>query len=350
MNIKYNNNILILAVISSLLISCFGEDEPVAPFNPDGTTISVVDMGRGYTEQNYFSLAFNEITASNDRYDYHLSFSCIEGRYEIWSNPALLMRVADLGNEAIDIPLNLQGRTLLYPNGDSLPFRNELYTGSKDDFFIGDWMAEGTTNSKNNLYIATLGLDDRARIAGYVRIKVDSVTGTDYYLRLADAEGENIRNIRIPRRPFINKVMFKIGEGETLDGEGIVGDIEPVSEDWDLHFTRYNDKAPDTNLDSFDYAVVGCLLNEKRLRAQDVYGDFDAFELADLSNINLTDSLNVIGYDWKYFSIEDDVYSYDTTRFWVVSTLEGISYKLRFVSFTDVQGTRGFPTFEFIKL
>jgi|GEM_PF-3529637 len=323
---------------------CFGEDDPVQPFTPDGTTVDRVTLNPRYDQQVYYSLLSQQVTASNSIEDYELVFACMPNDYAISTNPAMLLDGVNLGKLPIDTPLDYSGVTPLYLNGDSLPFRQELYTGNVDDLIIGQWHEEsnGVLKSKDNLYILSLGLDRRSEIIGYFRLKIDSADVARYYIRIANLKADSIIAVEIPRKPFINNIMYKIGEG--------VKEIEPPSEDWDLFFTRFNDKTPDVNLDSFDYAVVGTLINPKRIKSQDVIEDFSSFSLTEAQTVTFTDSMHVIGYDWKTFDLEASIYYYRDSLIFPISTAEGIYYKFRFLSFLDDGGQKGTPVFEYIKL
>lgn len=331
-------------ISSILMISCFGEDDPVQPYVPGDSSRGQVSLGSRYEEQVYYSLLNEEITARNAIDEYDLVFSCIDGDFSVSTNPAHLMVAADLGRQAIDLPLSNVDKTPLLMNGDSLDFRNELYTGNSSDLLFGQWyeMDGSKVKSKYHLYIMSLGLDRRGRVIGYKRIKIDSADATAYYFRTADIDGSNIQSQKVNRRPFVNNTMFKFGSGQV--------EIEPASTEWDLLFTRYNDKTPDLNLDSFDYAVVGVLINKMRVEAQDVKLPFGELNASMIPDIMFTDSTNIIGYDWKTFDLDNSTYLYDDSLSYAIKMAEGFYYKFRFLSFVNEEGDRGTPIFEYVKL
>ena len=59
---------------------------------------------------------------------------------------------------------------------------------------------------------------------------------------------------------------------------------------------------------------------------------------------------NVIGYDWKNFSLQGEVYAVDPNRIYIIKDTDGFIYKLRLISFFSEQGERGFTSFEFQQL
>ena len=67
-------------------------------------------------------------------------------------------------------------------------------------------------------------------------------------------------------------------------------------------------------------------------------------------DVQLTDDLDEIGYDWKIFDFENGKYIIDVQRVFIVKSTEGFYYKLRFIDFYNQDGLKGYPKFEFQKL
>ncbi len=335
---------LIAGFLTLMITGCFGEDDPVAPYIPDGTTITQVSLGSTYEDQVYFSLFTDSVVRvlGSDAYDF--AFSCYPGDYSIRTNPIGLYSGANLGDVPIDYRIDTGHDKPMYMNGDSLPYRFERYTGNIEDLIIGQWYDIGSRGQRslNNLYVVGLGVNRRGKFEGFARLKIDSANTTAYYCRFSNLEGDSVWSAEIKRKPFVNNVFYKVGEGAK--------DLEPRTEDWDLLFTRYNEKVPDDTGELFDYSVVGVLINPLRIQAKAIKGSFEDFTFVEAQSVEYTDSTNAIGYNWKNFDIDADTYFYEPDLFYAIKSEEGIYYKLRFVSFIDDQGSRGAPKFEYIKL
>jgi hypothetical protein len=88
--------------------------------------------------------------------------------------------------------------------------------------------------------------------------------------------------------------------------------------------------------------------------AQDTVIDFSSIDLNLASTMAYTGAIDEIGYDWK--DIVGDVSSGSVTYIvkegfnYVVRDADGFYYKLRFISFYNNDGDKGYPTFEYQRL
>jgi hypothetical protein len=76
--------------------------------------------------------------------------------------------------------------------------------------------------------------------------------------------------------------------------------------------------------------------------------------LVSASNLLYTTQADRIGYNWKDVKgdVESGVVSYVVKPEWnyIIHSQNGELFKMRFVSFYDQQGVKGFPTIEFQRL
>jgi hypothetical protein len=88
--------------------------------------------------------------------------------------------------------------------------------------------------------------------------------------------------------------------------------------------------------------------------AQDTLYDFTAIDLEIASSMVYSTALDEIGYDWK--DVVGDVSSGNVSyviiqgRNYVIRDNQGFYYKLRFISFYNNSGEKGYPTFEYQRL
>ena len=57
-----------------------------------------------------------------------------------------------------------------------------------------------------------------------------------------------------------------------------------------------------------------------------------------------------IGYDWKIRNSQDNSFTIDANKSYILKTTEELFYKIRFTDFYNSSGVKGYPTFEIQKL
>ena len=76
--------------------------------------------------------------------------------------------------------------------------------------------------------------------------------------------------------------------------------------------------------------------------------DFISVDVAMAEDLVYVDFLDEIGYDWKeLITIAPIQYRVDSDDTYVIKNSNGYYFKLRFLSFTNDQGLKGYPKFEF---
>ena len=101
---------------------------------------------------------------------------------------------------------------------------------------------------------------------------------------------------------------------------------EPAAADWDLVFTKYNTDIMGDG--SMMYPVTGVLHHPNATVAENVEVDGEG----GTSNLEFSENINTIGYDWKTFS--GTSYTIDTNKAFYVKTAANTIYRLVFSSFT----------------
>ena len=110
---------------------------------------------------------------------------------------------------------------------------------------------------------------------------------------------------------------------------------EPVMEDWDLLFTKYIDFVPTP------YSVTGVLINDDHILAQEVReSGMDQSTHNSYVDTAFTDTISIIGSDWKTFDMDSFSYILSDTVVYYLKTDDGDSttnsayYKIYFTGFT----------------
>lgn len=129
----------------------------------------------------------------------------------------------------------------------------------------------------------------------------------------------------------------------SIDSTKVV-DREPAASDWDLLFTKYFDY-------TIPYSVTGVLLNEDHVLAQEVNADgLDQAAFVSWEETLFSDTLSLVGSDWKSFNMGSFKYEMDSTVVYFLKNyskpdaegnfLDSVYYKIYFTGFTGMSEGR----------
>lgn len=320
-----------------LFNSCFQEDDPVPPYeSPDGVTTSVAEIGPEYQYQLFYDLGTNTFVKSIDRETWDLAFQCGSGHF-VFLNSSKLMKVGHTGLtdwNAVDASTPVE-------------WRYDRSEGWEDSTAIGNW---GTKNdndvvSDNFVYVIDRGLSTLGADFGKRKFQILSLTNDEYSIRFSNLDGSGERTMSFSKDNNYNYVFI------ALQGNGSIIEVEPPKSEWDLQFTQYTTKVEQTGTGIVEnYLVNGVLLNPYIVSAaREFTKEFTEINYTDLSNYAFSTQRDIIGYEWKDYDFDLSTYIIYADKVYLVRDVEGSFYKLRFVSFTNDQGIRGYPTFEVAK-
>jgi len=313
---------LVYMVLPALLCSCERDEIPLEYVAPDTSAVSrQIEMGADYRYRVYYDIESDSVLAVHQKSDWDISFACGAGESTIRLNSSRLMSLRQVDGLTIEEINTVQGDGPRYDSGD----------GQETAF--GDWLMQ-----PGAVYLLDLGIDALGLPIGRHKVEVISVNESGYTIRHASLFSSDIEEVYIPKDDTRNQVHLSFSEGVKL--------LEPPKEQWDLLFTHY------TLFFEFQfgqsniyYLVSGVLSNPYGVWAADLSEyDFEAIEQSDIDNAGLSPLHDVIGYDWKEFSLDESSYSILPHAFGVQS-VEGNLYKLQFSNFLNAQGDRGYPTF-----
>ncbi|NNC83300.1 MAG: T9SS type A sorting domain-containing protein, partial [Flavobacteriales bacterium] len=107
---------------------------------------------------------------------------------------------------------------------------------------------------------------------------------------------------------------------------GEVIDREPVAESWDITFTRYSSEIfPGAN-----YIVSGVFQNQEVLASEARTVEIDDAQWTDQP---MSEEMNIIGSDWKYFDMDIFQYVVEDSLSYFVQDREGNVWHLWFTAF-----------------
>lgn len=322
---------VLIGVISGLffLFACEKKELPVKPYERGDVNISQVEMASNYKNQVWFSLDKNAVISSNARTDWDLMFETSANGFHIILNGSNAMKVYKTNFSE----LNQVNDTLgLGSNGKA-----DMPSGNLDSTAFGDWQ------TGNKVYIINRGYDENGIHLGFYKMKINSVNASEYTFDYANINSSEIKHASVTKNEEYNFVAYSLATDSQLF-------IEPKKTDYDLCFTQY------TYLfykPSFQYyQVAGVLTNsyKTRIAAAPEKKLFDNITINDTSSVTFFSRRDVIGYDWKAFDFNNNLYTVDKDKVYLICDNKGFYYKLHFIDFYNNEGLKGCPKFEFKKL
>ncbi len=323
-------------ILTGIYISVFA--------NAQVTLHEQVTIGANNNDMVFYQMKCSETTTSSNS-DWHFAVSVrpsvfpsntLQGT-SVRINEAIGVKVfqipsftADSFNVVVDTANYSQWQQL--HDSDSLLDLGALNSGLNINVFNYGW---GTYNGPPN--------HDVAGTKVYLYILPDGTAGKFYVeqldkdtawdLKFASIDNQNIQTVHIGKAAYSGKNFVYLNLKTT-----VVHDKEPLSEDWDILFTKYTSVEAATNSVS---PQVGVLLN-KGVTAAECLGVDQAITSPTTS---YTSDMSTIGWEWKYFDIQNNTYIVDDSIVYFVKNRTGEEYKLFFTQYSgDNTGIFSFTT------
>jgi hypothetical protein len=336
-------NLTAFLITIFLLTGCFKEDEKVIPHDPGDVKTQTIEMTKDYRYQVYFDLGSEKVVSTNLKTEWDLGFECSAKGWHIILNTSNFMLAAESGQTDFSLPIDTVG----------YKWNFDVSTGNLDSTAIGNWVRFQSPDSvktySNEIYVINRGYDQAGNLRGFRKAVFEDVGDSAYRMRVANLDGTADSTYIIIKDPSLNYIYF------SFDGGGKQLSLEPPKYDWDLCFTQYTTLLFTDAGEPYPYLVTGVLSNPTTIEvAQDSMYDFSSISLDIVDNLIFSRNLDEIGYDWK--DIVGDVSTGNVSYViveglnYVIRDSQGFYYKLRFVSFYDNNGDKGYPTFEYQRL
>lgn len=328
-------NIILLSSGILLLSSCFKEDKPV-DYKPLTGITNTAATKSDYSMQVYYDMETNSFVGQNHRENWDLAFSNVAaGDWDAKINSAKKMRVYITQDTDISLASTAPAAESDWRYDDY-----ELAEGIAMDIRAG-------SANRDKVHILDLGVTTLGAPIGYKKIKMLSSGSDSYRFEVAELNGSGVKTFSVQKNSDYNFMFFSFKDG------GKFVTIEPMRNTFDLIFTQYTDRAYyDNGIDFEWYSVNGILFNAYgNLEAAVDSGniDFDQVTSATLASYTFDPHLNAMGYNWKKFNFDTQTYEVEPYVY-MVRDRKGEYYKMRFLSFVNAQGEKGYPTFEISKL
>jgi len=328
--------ILNICIVFMLLVSsCFQKDKPMEPFVWDGQTFAMSQSM--YTHQLFFDIESNSIARLNNNADWDLSFESSANGWHIRVNSSNYLNIYQTGVYDFTAQFSIDNTKWKYDNSN----------GNPDSTAVGAWVNTGVHPYQYSGQVYLIGTYDGSSNKPIKKLIFSMVNDTSYKFSYADLNGDNRKDILIKKDSSVNEVYFSITAGQQVN-------IEPNRNNWDLLFTQYETTLFD-NGKPLPYYVRGVLINPNHVEAAvDSSKTFEQISIADIPSFNFHSTWDAIGYNWKSVAIDiasnSARYAVRSNYNYIIRDVKGNFYKLRFVSFYNLTGDEGYPTFDFKKL
>jgi len=317
---------LIIPISICVMGSCQKAELPIKKPATGDSIIGSVNVGQNYEKVIYFDLGTNAFVGESSKLNWDLGFSCqTEDTYIILNAGKLMM--------AVQVTHTFE--ELNSPTSYLSQLRVDHPTGRRDSLAI----------KGPGVYLVDRGVDFDGNTLGYVKLEITENSNNQVTGRIANLNGTNEQTINLPKNTTYNFIYLKWNNSDAFT----TPTIEPEKDRWDIVFTQYSEIFYEP--DYMPYMVFGCLLNQHQTKAVLVHDiTYEELTLEKAEAIVLSTDLDAIGYNWKYYNFDTNIYTVDFEKVYLIQDQEGYYYKLRFIDFYSTSGIKGNPTFEFQRL
>ncbi len=321
------NQLGIVLGICFILFACEKKELPAPAYNRGDIITAQIEMTSNYKNQVWFRLFDNKVVSTNLKTDWDLNFENTANGQHLSLNSAKAMRAYKTSYA------NLTQVT--DTTGIATHCKADNPSGNLDSTAIGNWQ------TNNTVYIINRGYNEIGQQQGYYKLKIISVTTTHYVIEYAPITSTEIKQQTITKNNDYNNTSFSFTSNNVVL-------VEPQKNNYDLCFTQYTHVF--TNPFQY-YQVVGVLNNNYKTRIAKITNiAFANITIADTLTHQFYTTQNAIGYDWKSFSLNTNLFTIDATKCYIINDSRGFYYKLHFIDFYNEAGIKGYPKCEYKKL
>lgn len=320
-----------LFLISFLMTACFEEDTRVKPWS--GEVSLIPDSIQ--VHQSYFDLETASVVKTVNANSWHFGFECGPTGWHIIANSGANWFVYNTGQPVPDAILTMPS---------NLNHLFDVQSAFPDSTVVGNWF---TLEGDTRLYLRNIYLIGHYREGGFHAIKQLAfleVNDTAYRFFYKDQTTGFSDTVTLVKDNSRNFVYYDLELRQTAE-------VEPPSADWDLQFGPYYDMATLFGV-TIPYQVGGAFLNPSQVEAVlDSATGFEAINASLIPGYNFSRKRDIPGYRWKGVTVDvsgagSATYAVKTNYTYIFRTTDGITYKLRFLSYS-LDGRSGFPRFEY---
>ena len=315
----------LIALMVWVLTSCDPGEETVAPALPGNVERTIINQGKDYEEQIWFSFSVGSVIATTDKFSWDIEIAPSSEQGTIMLNGSKFMRAGLANVSSVE--------AIIDPAAVELGIDHQ--SGAVDSLQLGLPSA-----LLNEVYLVDLGRRIDGSEIGNALFQVTSFTDNALTFEYRLVEETTVHTETVPLMEH-EWVRYSLLEHEEADGI-------PPSAEWDICFTQYAYRFYNPVI---DYLVNGVFSNTQRVAvAQDETRDFESISLATVDSLEFGNQRNIIGYDWKSYNIDEGFYQVYPEKNFIVRVDNEVYYKLHFIDFYNSSGERGYPLMEWQRL
>jgi len=325
--------------LALLTASCFEEDKPVPPYAlpPDIDTLSI--QNSIYHYQIYFDFGSGGIVSQNLNSDWALSFDCADAGYHIRVNSSDFWGMAPTGSTNLDS---------VYTDDPDYDWLQDSSSGHPDSTAVGEWVSFDQVEPTYTNEVYLLGRYDGIGYNLAKKVQFKSVSETVYTFLIADPDQSQADTIEVIKDDRYNYTQFSLDNNEVVQ-------LEPEKDRWDILFAQYFTILYTDEGDPAPYYVRGALLNPNQVEAAlDTLTHFLDVNHTNALQKNFSSAQDAIGHDWKSVTVDESSnsaeYKVRPGYTYIVRDTNNDLYKLRFKSYFNASGIKGYPSLEFASL
>jgi hypothetical protein len=336
MNLRVTGIVLFFAMAA---VSCFEADEPVPPYQLPENVDTLSIRNSIYQYQVYVDLGGGSVVSENLNSAWALAFECADSGYHIRVNSSDFWGVVRTGSTRLD--------SVYAPNPDHV-WLQDRSDGNPDSTAVGAWVSfpSGTPVYTNEVFL--LGRYDGIKYNLEKKVQFESVSDQAYRFLIAEPGANQADTIELLKDPDYNYRQF------SPEGNQVV-QTEPNKDQWDLLFAQYFTMLYTDDSVPAPYYVRGTLLNPNQVEATlDTTIHFLDITYSIATQKEYSSAQDIIGHDWKSVTVDEATnsaeYKVRPGYTYLVRDTNGQLYKLRFKSYFNKSGIKGYPSIEFAKL
>jgi len=301
-----------------------------------------ISSGQAYLKQTFYSLT-NDATTTINNADWDIAFT-VFGQQDagVFINEAAGTGVPPqvplkLFKSSSSVFADVNMASILKDSiyNDELSwsygaFNSERNPANPFDYGWGIYNTGSKKVEGNKVYILKL------RDGSFKKIEIQNLNLTVYTFRHANLDGSNEQIVTIDKSKFPGKTLayYSFAKNE-------VKDVEPAG-GFDLLYTRYSSTVVQNNVPTL-YPVLGILTGRGIQTAKATGVDPTKVSAQDFA-AKFEKRTDVIGYDWKTFTLATNSWSIPADLAYFVKLRNGDVYKIVFVDFEG--SATGIATFE----
>ena len=309
-----------------LFISCEKDEIPIDPHLSGAVILQQVELEQDYKNQVFYKLRNNSIVSKNIKTEWDLGFIIYNNDDYIILNSSTFMQVAHFPADSFENEIDINSLQWGWDNPRGIDFGTVIsYDSDSSNIFIID---RGYSLDGNN--------------RGYKKFMIKEVTDYYYIIRYSNLDNSEDTEIQI------NKGNSNLTTYSFDTDNNVL--IFPEDNEWDLVFTQYTTLFSDTNTPA--YLVTGVLTNYRNniTVSYDTINDFEQINLSMIGNYNFSNNQDQIGYNWKSYNFQNNLYVINDEWVYLIKDAEGRYFKMQFIDFYNDVGIKGYPKFKIQEL